>query len=484
MKATNNISEANLVRLADAIEQHLGLDFDRSQLSDVATVADDRMRAVGCADIGEYLNLLKGGHGMEMELRALSARLTNGESYFFRSVGQLHTFSEIVLPELLRRDQYGPIKILSAGCSTGEEPFTLAMMMLDRYPAARFEILGVDINPKAIIKARLGRFPKWSMRATPIASREQWFRGERGEFVLDDRVRAMVSFRELNMAVDDRLFWQRASFDVIFCRNVVMYLSARVLRALVARFAYALRPGGYLFTSHAEPLRGVSDSFEVEHCRGSFYYRQRISKEARRVTAAKSSPADLPLSPLPSLSPQPEQTHIADCNPETRSAITATNALIELERFADALALLEALSPEHRKHPEILFSMTKLLIDLGNLDRASELSLALVASDDLNAAAHYLMALCHELCARRQAAIASYRVGIFLDRRFAMPHLRLGMMFRREGDLIGARRELENAAGLMANEDPARLLLFSGGFSRHTLLELCDSELRLCGESR
>jgi chemotaxis protein methyltransferase CheR len=128
--------------------------------------------------------------------------------------------------------------------------------------------------------------------------------------------------------------------------------------------------------------------------------------------------------------------------------------------------------------------MTKLLIDLGNLDRASEISLLLVARDDLNAAAHYLMALCHELSERRQAAIASYRVGIFLDRSFAMPHLRLGMMFRRDGDLIGARRELENAAGLMAHEDPARLLLFSGGFSRHTLLELCDSELRLCEASR
>ncbi|MFZ2060161.1 MAG: hypothetical protein WAU82_04050 [Candidatus Binatus sp.] len=107
----------------------------------------------------------------------------------------------------------------------------------------------------------------------------------------------------------------------------------------------------------------------------------------------------------------------------------------------------------------------------------------MLALDDLNAAAHYLTALCHEHGGRRAAALDSYRVGVYLDPAFAMPHLRLGLMFKREGDLPGARRELQNASMLFAQEDPARVLLFGGGFSRKTLIDLCGSELRLCGES-
>ena len=104
----------------------------------------------------------------------------------------------------------------------------------------------------------------------------------------------------------------------------------------------------------------------------------------------------------------------------------------------------------------------------------------MLALDGLNAAAHYLTALCHEHGGRRAAAIDSYRVGVYLDSAFAMPHLRLGLMFRRDGDLPGARRELQNASMLLAQEDPARVLLFGGGFSRSTLIDLCASELRLC----
>jgi len=119
-------------------------------------------------------------------------------------------------------------------------------------------------------------------------------------------------------------------------------------------------------------------------------------------------------------------------------------------------------------------------IERGQLDEAARLCASLLALDDLNAAAHYLTALCHEQAGRLTAAIDSYRVGVYLDRAFAMPHLRLGLMFRREGDLRSARREFQNASMLLAQEDAARVLLFGGGFSRSNLIDLCASELRLC----
>lgn len=122
-------------------------------------------------------------------------------------------------------------------------------------------------------------------------------------------------------------------------------------------------------------------------------------------------------------------------------------------------------------------------VERGKLDQAAQLCTSLFALDDLNAAAHYLTALCHEQGGRRAAALDSCRGGVYLAPAFAMPHLRFGLMFKREGDLPSARRELQNASMLLAQEDPARVLLFGGGFSRKTLIDLCASELRLCEES-
>jgi chemotaxis protein methyltransferase CheR len=165
-----------------------------------------------------------------------------------------------------------------------------------------------------------------------------------------------------------------------------------------------------------------------------------------------------------------------------RPSLSLGAALMQAERFEEALATLEALPPADRDDPDTLLLMAITLLELGQFDRATRVCASLLARDDLNATAHYVTALCHEQSSRRAAAIESYRVGVYLDREFAMPHLRLGLMFRRAGDLSSARRELENASLLLAREDAARILLFGGGFSRTTLINLCASELRLCKE--
>jgi hypothetical protein len=123
-----------------------------------------------------------------------------------------------------------------------------------------------------------------------------------------------------------------------------------------------------------------------------------------------------------------------------------------------------------------------ILLEVGQLDRAAQLCASFLAVDDLNAAAHYVTALCHEQ-GRPAAAVEAYRIGVYLDREFAMPHLPLGLMFKRDGDLPSTRREFENASILLAREHASRILLFGGGFSRTTLINLCASELRPCEES-
>ena len=516
------IGAAQLTRFAELIEARLGLQCGSSSLTELAAVLAARMRALQCRSFDAYLRRLDSPVSMHEEMRELAAKLTVGETYFFRSPEQLSVFSEVAIPRLIKGDRARAIRILSAGCATGEEPYTLAMTLRELGPLAPAEvsILAIDINPEALAKARRGSYSAWSMRATPPDCVEKYFRRDHGQFVLDESVRAMVRFDELSVAREDYQFWQPHGFDIIFCRNVIMYLSARVVGEAVARFARALAPDGFLFLSHAEPLRGISQAFLVEHAEGAFYYvlrhaggppalqKQRawpvsprkdtawppkLSVSNARVTSPAHSASSRGASSIqrstitpvravaePAFAEPPPPTLDAVSRAEKGTSLSLGAALIKAEQYDEALATLQGLAPADWRDPDVLLLTAIIQLERGRLDEAAELCTSLLALDGLNAAAHYLTALCHEHGGRHAAAIDSYRTVVYLDSAFAMPHLRLGLMFRRSGDLTGARRELQNASMLLAQEDPARVLLFGGGFSRSTLIDICGSELRMC----
>lgn len=500
MRTDAVLDEANLLRFAELIDSRLGLRFDDSSLKELAAILRARARILRCASVDAYLHRFDAPGSMPDELRALASMLTIGETYFFRSPEQFTVFSEVALPCLARTQPGRKIRILSAGCATGEEPYTLAITLRELGPSApaQVSILGVDVSAQSIEVARRGRYSARAMRATPAGYLAKYFRRDREEYVLDLNVRAMVQFVERNLAIEDHSFWRPDSFDVIFCRNVTMYLSARALGEVIARFARALAPDGFLFLSYTEPLRGISQAFQVEHYRGSFYYKLGDPKASRAVlndvatTPArvalklKSKALCAPAAPsraAPAVhdpGPQPlASTDPASLCPTPRLAA----AFMMAERFDEALTTIESMPSASRAKPDVLLLTAMIQIERGQLDDAARSCAALLALDHLNAGAHYLTALCHEQGGRRAAAVDSYRVGVYLDQAFAMPHLRLGLMFRREGDLRGARRELQNASALLAQEDSARVLLFGGGFTRDTLIDLCASELRLCQES-
>jgi len=154
---------------------------------------------------------------------------------------------------------------------------------------------------------------------------------------------------------------------------------------------------------------------------------------------------------------------------------------VRQERFSDALEIVCSLPPDSHEDPDALLLRAVLLTNNGRLDESEEVCSRLLAVDELNAGAHYLMALCREHAGDSTGAIEHGQTAIYLDAGFAMPHLHLGMMAKRSGDAAAAQRELGQALILLGREDASRLLLFGGGFSRDTLLQLCRTELRAAG---
>ncbi|TAL03792.1 MAG: protein-glutamate O-methyltransferase, partial [Rhodospirillaceae bacterium] len=395
------------------------------------------------------------------------------------------------------------LRILSAACASGEEPYTLAIIVKEAIADSSWDvsIRAVDINPVALEKARRAHFAPWALRETPPEAQRRWFHPVDRGMTLNDAIRTAVTFEARNLAVEDSELWQSGIYDAVYCRNVMMYFAPEQARALVSRIARSLMPGGYLFLGHAETLRGLSDEFHLRHTHGTFYYQRKDGPECPWSMTDYVVPRTGPIvTPITALADAWVDTirqasdriealvsaPTAEKRPERSLApawdLTGAFDLLRDERFVDALAHIRTLPPGAGQDPDALLLEAMLLAHGSEFVAAADICRRLLMIDELNACAHYVLALCREGQGDRDGAIEQDRVAIYLDAAFAMPRLHLGLLARRTGDRVLARRELGQAQALLKHEDASRLLLFGGGFNRQALLALCDSALRDCGE--
>ncbi|MDB5581689.1 MAG: Protein-glutamate O-methyltransferase [Bradyrhizobium sp.] len=502
-------SNRDVERFRGSMLRWLGLHFDESRQDFLSEILRRRINENGGTP-ESYLATLEAPDRHHEELRILAQELTVTETSFFRNPDQIHAFSEVVLPDRLSaRSAYRRLRILSAGCASGEEAYTLAACARDCPGLDGWDvsIRGIDINTLMLGKAAAARYSNWSLRQTPAALRSRLFRAEGNDFILDSTVKAMVSFEERNLVADDPAFWQPGSFDIIFCRNVVMYFPPETVRAVIARLARSLTPGGFLFLGHAETLRGLSSDFHLRHTHETFYYQRKDAPEALNWAGMASYTASLPNAPLATLT-RPDDAWIdrirhasqriqilaASARAPKRAPGQATTGiarpaldlrfavdLLGREQFSEAQSVLDALPPDRARDPEVLLLTAVLQTHGGNLISAERVCTELLELDELNAGAHYLMALCRESAKDDPGAVDHDRIAAYLDPGFAMPRLHLGLLARRAGDRDAARRDLRQALLLLQREDSAHLLLFGGGFGRSALMTLCRAELAACG---
>jgi chemotaxis protein methyltransferase CheR len=270
---------------------------------------------------------------------------------------------------------------------------------------------------------------------------------------------------------------------------------------VVAHIARSLAPGGYLFLGHAETLRSLSDDFHLRHTHGTFYYERKggavTSAPLRPAQVApRSAPAALSMATFSEAwvdairaASERVEALVPAHDPADQSAPPSLPAwnlaraldLLHKERFAEALAYIRELPPESDSDPDALLLEAMLLAHGGEFAAAETVCRRLLLIEELNAGAHYVLALCRESLGDRDGAAEHDRVAVYLDPAFAMPRLHLGLLARRAGDRATARRELGQALVLLKREDASRLLLFGGGFNREALIALCRSALRDCG---
>jgi chemotaxis protein methyltransferase CheR len=487
---------------AEAITRVLGLQFEDAKIGFLGEVLQRRQEALGLSSQA-YLRMLETAPQGD-ELGALASELTVAETYFFRNHEQFDALIAVVLPDRMRvQAATKTLRILSAACASGEEAYSIAMATRDAIvdPSWTVSIRAVDLNPEVLAKAARARYSAWALRETPPETRRKWFRSEARDLILDEALVDAVDFEQRNLAVDDPDLWRPGAYDVVFCRNVLMYFAPEQARAVINRIARALAPGGHLFLGHAETLRGLSDDFLLRHTHGAFYYERK--DELRELPARVEQPSPGSIAGMTTLETfndawvdtiRRASERVDALVPARRAArpVTALAAsrkwdlgpildLAREERFTEALARVRDLASRHKDDPDALLLEAMLLANSGEFSAAEAVCRRLLSIDDLNAGAHYALALCREGRDDRPGAAEHDRTAVYLDPMFAMPRLHLGLLARHAGDRAAARRELSQALVLLRREDASRLLLFGGGFNREALIALCRSALGDCG---
>ena len=280
------MTSREFARLRELIHETCGIALRDTKRDLLASRLSKRLRHHGLGDYSSYLDLVTGPHADPTELTALVNCITTNKTDFFREPHHFDMLRSELVPQWIERARRGApqrVRLWSAGCSTGEEPYTIAMALHDVLPARMgwdVEILATDIDSDVLARAAAGVYAADRLSGIPAAARNHFTRTDRG-YAVSDEIRERVTFRQLNLIAAK---WPMpAGFDAIFCRNVIIYFDRPTQQRLFSRFTRLLAPTGRIFIGHSESLNGISDELVLE---GHTVYRKRDPSAASPPSAA------------------------------------------------------------------------------------------------------------------------------------------------------------------------------------------------------
>jgi chemotaxis protein methyltransferase CheR len=270
--------DPELVRIRDLVYQVAGIFHPDNKLRLLLDRCGRRMKELKTSTLHDYFECLTIKPTRQTELVALLNEITIGETCFFRSQPQLDAMRTIIIPKVLEAKAKFPLRrlrIWSAGCSTGEEPYTLSMLLLEeassRLKGWTIEILATDLNERSLAHAKNAIYGSYSTRNLTPYFRQKYFMAVGEQLQVQPAVRNSITFSRLNLSDDARMTFMK-SLDVVFCCNVLIYFDLVSKRRVIQHFYNNLLPHGYLFLGHSESLYGVNDDFRLVHLPGATAY--------------------------------------------------------------------------------------------------------------------------------------------------------------------------------------------------------------------
>jgi chemotaxis protein methyltransferase CheR len=421
------------------VERRLGLRLRDERRADLDRAVLAELRSSGLPSQAAFLSRLASLPDGSPEWGRLAARLSVGETCFFRDHACFEALERHVLPGLVARRRAAGrlrLRLWSAACATGEEPYSLAMLLerlLPDLPAWDLGILATDINPQALAAARRGHYREWSLRAVDAAVRDACFTRCGPAFELRPRIRRMVEFVTANLAAGPPPAAVAAGadgmsgMDLILCRNALMYLTPEAARRAVAGLEAALARDGWLVVAPAEASAECFCPLVPVNWPGVIFFRHAQAAESAAPTGSPSHPP--------------------------RSTAGAATPAAPPRKGAGNPPLPEPLQPPSLPGPPALIAEARTLADRGRLEEALRACQEAIGRDCLDAEAHRLLAAIQQERGETAAALAALRRALYLDPASLEAHLALGALLlrcgRRERGLrhLATARRLESGAG-------------------------------------
>ena len=428
-------------RLKEQIIACTGLAYFEDRDSHLTNAIGKRLSELGIHDCRSYSDLLERGAEGRAELDVLIDHLTIGETYFFRDADQFAAIGDVILPEILKRKQSSRrLRIWSAGCATGAEPYSLAMVLARQLGAWvggwDVSICATDLNRSYLAKAAEGKFTESALRSTSDEVKLECFSKEGQTWTIHPRYKRWISFQRLNLIEETFPSASAgiADFDLILCRNVTIYFAPATTRRLIGQLAASLADDGWLVVGAVEQNQEDFAAFRAVNTPGATVYQKMASPRAENERAPEPPP--LPRAAREAAGPIP--------------------------------ADLEGL---------------RQLADRGDWQRALPYCQRLLAQDGLNPAVHFYHALVLDQVGTVEELEQALRKAIYLDRNFAMAHYHLGLIYKKERKTRPAARSFNNVIRALSGIPDGQIVTAGPGVTANRLKELAKMHLEGSGGS-
>lgn len=455
-------SKELMAEFARLLEDKTGLHFPVERFGDLEKKMRPMMVSGGFNTMEECLQWLMRNPLQKKQIHDLAYYLTIGETYFFRDPRMWNALETRIFPELLQRHARDHcIRIWSAGCCTGEEPYSIAMLLRCMLPDIKdwtVHLVGTDINQQFLRRAEAANYRKWSFRAISEELQAKYFERQKdGTFQLSPQISEMVKFVPLNLVEGspDALEPDFLQIDLILCNNVLMYFSQPQVNNTTAKFVHALSVGGWLGVTGVEAPFISHSSLASHHIKGAAFFK----KQAYPATP----PTPPPPLPVTKSAPMILDTVLNSLIPphakpvENKSLYQECLELYRLNRYDEVISRLQAV-PKTKDHVREMILLVRTYANLGNATQAFEWCESALRVDKLEPILHYLKAELQLHEEDLDESVKSLKRALFLDPDFVAAHYILGLLEERRGHKEASEREFRITLELVQDCDPDELL--------------------------
>jgi len=505
-----------LSELSQRIEAWMGLFFPPERWTDLVRKLNAAASAFGCEDAETCARLLTDAPLSKKQIELLATYLTVGETYFFREPRSFEVLEQEILPGLIyeRRASERRLCFWSAACCTGEEPYSIAMLLHRLLPdlsAWQVSILATDLSSRFLRKATEGVYGQWSFRSVPATIRTQHFqKTPSGHYAISAALKKMVSFAQFNLVEDvyPSPTNHTEGIDVVFCRNVLIYFTPQRIKRILTQLYQSLNDGGWLVVSPVETAFAMDSPFTVVQFPGATLFQKDPERKTTYSFLASPSSflspefsvsapslgdlAELPLSagesPSPTESlvlsqesePQDNQATLPSSDENWRRLYEEAQAFYERGQYAEVVETLQALPLEegtlsffsNPSREQVMTLLARAHANQGQLAEAQTWCARALAINKFDPGLYYLHATILLECKQENEARSSLTQALYLDRRFVLAHFTLGNLARQRREFTEAEKHFKKALALLQRYRPEEILPESEGMTAGRLAQI------------